>query len=533
MITSSRGGIKKEPRDINKKNPGKTYLPRFLDETDVESLKASVDRELADISMYMEKERQITSKIIPGSTFVGTWDACTDKYPEAEVNSTWDVIVTCGNSHVFDGKTWLTGQQLIYLSASDVYVQRTNPGTDGMKHELELLKVEVGESKAKIETNRVAIAETNFALSSLSVEVKAQIASNTALIRKTDEAVVDLTKVVATNKTELQAKLDKTNSNLTVTNQTIATLTSTVASNKTELQSKIDSTNSQLNITNKTVADNKKAAADATTALRSEVNGQVASINQTMSTVSGKVNTIDGEVNVLQSKWTVQADVNGKISGIEMVNDGRKSNFTIQTDRFVITDGSTTKVPFKIESGKTRIDDLIARNVKVIGGDLNINNNAIIYTDGRAVFKNADVSGAVRATSGEFRNVIIYETCDFRGTIKAQKIEGDIIKNYVCGRNAAAVTIPAQPFARIITSPSIILGSVGNTSSSIQMRINGTAVVDMYVRSYVAAPVFKQRSLYYALPANTSVTVQYTHSGKTDEDYNWYPDRVVVSVFKQ
>lgn len=507
VITNT--AIAKEPRDINKKNPGKTYMPRFLDDSDVESLKDSVERELADISMELEQERQITSKIIPGSEFRGKWDACSDKYPVASSNSTWDVIVNCGVTHVFDGKTWEAGHQLIYLSTSNVYVQRTNPGTDGIKHLVDLLKVEVDKAKASIEENKIAIAETDFALASLSTELKAEIGKNTAGIITVNEVVVDLTKTVATNKTELEAAFKaadgevtaQTDAKLVITNQTIADNTKAIASNKTELEASINSTNANLINTNKVVADNEKAAAEATTALRTEMNGQVAGINQSLSTVVNNV----GE---LQSKWTVQADVNGYISGIEMVNNGLKSQFKILTDQFIVTDGSTLIAPLKIEGGRTMIQDLVARNIAVRDGDLNINNGqAVIEGNGRAVFQNADIRGAVRATSGEFANVIIHESCDFRGTIKANKVQGDVASMQTIvgsmirknGRNLNFSYAGGMDFDVRVTfiGWSLSWNSSKNTRLYLNLSLNGSRVKQWQGRDSVT------ESLSFDIPAGS------------------------------
>lgn len=482
-VTNSRAVIQKEPRELNKKNPGKTYLPRFLDETDVGTLKSSVDRELADISMYMEKERQITSKIIPGSTYKGTWDACSGKYPEhGDENSTWDVIVTCGSETTFDGKVWKQGQQLIYLSASDIYVQRTNPAIDGMKHEVEVMKVEVDNAKAKIEENKLAIADTNFSLAETKKELESKVNENTSKITQTNQTVTDLTQTVATNVTQLRSEFKSADTAL-----------------DGKLTGNINKVAADLTVTNKTVADNQTATSQSITNLQSNFNGQIAGINQSLSTTANKVG-------VLESKWTVRADVNGKISGIEMVNNGRQSEFTIQTDKFKVTDGTSTTIPFTIEGGKTTMNNAVVRGHleaqsgsfkgaisastitgsqitgnNIRGGDLNINDNAIIYSDGRAVLKNADVSGAIRATSGEFNNVTIHENCTFLGTVTAQKIVGDVVRTYALSLGSSVV-VPAMPFNRTVACQ-IVVASGSGTSTGTAL-INGGSFGSVSASAY-------------------------------------------------
>lgn len=338
-VNNSRAVVKKEPRELNKKNPGKTYLPRFLDETDISTLKSSVDRELADISMYMEKERQITSKIVPGSAYKGTWDACSDAYPDPDdENSTWDVIVSCGSEVTFDDKVWKAGQQLIYLHASRIYIQRTNPAIDGMKHEVETLKVEVDNAKTKIEENKLAIADTNFSLAETKKELESKVQDNTSKITQTNQTVADLTQTVATNKTELESKIGENTSN----------------------------------------------------------------IQQTMQTVA----KVEDDVTVLESKWTVSTNVNGYISGIEMVNNGRKSQFTILTDQFKVTDGSSTTIPFTIEGGKTTMNNCIVR--------------------GHLEAESGSFKGHVEAASGSFKGNVQADSGYFRGSLEVSDQAGNV-----------------------------------------------------------------------------------------------------------
>ncbi|MFS9605141.1 phage tail tip protein, partial [Klebsiella pneumoniae] len=48
--------------------------------------------------------------------------------------------------------------------------------------------------------------------------------------------------------------------------------------------------------------------------------------------------------------------------------------------------------------------------------------------DGKLTAKNADISGSVNANSGTLSNVTIAENCTINGTLRAEKIVGDIVK---------------------------------------------------------------------------------------------------------
>ncbi|MFO6137701.1 phage tail tip protein, partial [Pseudomonas aeruginosa] len=57
--------------------------------------------------------------------------------------------------------------------------------------------------------------------------------------------------------------------------------------------------------------------------------------------------------------------------------------------------------------------------------------------DGKLTAKNADISGSVNANSGTLSNVTIAENCTINGTLRAEKIVGDIVK-------AASAAFPRQ-----------------------------------------------------------------------------------------
>lgn len=371
MITNSRAAIK-EPREIGKKHPGKTYLPRFLDNTDLSTLKSSIDQELSDIAMHFEQDRQVVSKIVPGSDFKGIWDACTKVYPKAEENSTWDVAVTCGTTVEFDGKVWETGQQLIYLANPDVYVQRTNPVIVGIKTAVEKLEVEVANAKSSITDNKTAIAETNFAFAEADRKLQSEVDGNKASIQITNTTVADLTQTVASNLETLRAEYKSADSVLDgkiVNNSAAIETNKTAIANTKEsiakveetlraeykaadstLNGKITSNSAEISSNKQAIANTNGAMASLDTRLQSEIDGNKAGISNAMSTIA----TVKDGVTNLESKWTVQANVNGHISGIEMVNNGLKSSFTVLADEFkVINTAGVGQAPFTVKNNKT------------------------------------------------------------------------------------------------------------------------------------------------------------------------------------
>ncbi|UZV39630.1 hypothetical protein APT65_00015 [Trabzonvirus APT65] len=60
-----------------------------------------------------------------GQVYRGTWNPNTNAYPNAHgTNSVWDVVLNSGQtSYDFDGKTWRSGDRLLYVLASTEYQQ--------------------------------------------------------------------------------------------------------------------------------------------------------------------------------------------------------------------------------------------------------------------------------------------------------------------------------------------------------------------------------------------------------------------------
>lgn len=125
-----------------------TYKPGFIDKTDTESFKMSVDYELAEISKALFKTA------------------------ERETNITVD--------------------------------------TDGMKETVESLKVETDNAFAEIETIKKVQVDADKALAEVSTKLEVGFEETNAKIVQTDTVVAELDKATAKSLTELEAKINDT-----------------------------------------------------------------------------------------------------------------------------------------------------------------------------------------------------------------------------------------------------------------------------------------------------------------------------------
>ena len=95
----------------------------------------------------------------------------------------------------------------------------------------------------------------------------------------------------------------------------------------------------------------------------------------TISTNSTAITTLNGNVSTLFGQWGVEINVAGHISGVKLNNNGSRSDFIVQADRFAVTDGSTIGYPFEVANGVTRIKTAVIGDATI--DTLKIANGAI------------------------------------------------------------------------------------------------------------------------------------------------------------
>lgn len=230
----------------------------------------------------------------------------------------------------------------------------------------------------------------------------------------------ELEKVIANNKSDIEAKLN-------ITNQTITTLTEAVASNKLELESSIkgvqegaskeatDKANqaltdakkalteaqkaletaiadgdtgaakelakeinrltgiiadnktdieAKLSVTNTTIANLDKSVASQITNVQADYNGKFSNVNQEISATVDKLGNVE-------SKWGVVVDANGAVGGVSLIgNSSGSSEFKVNADRFIITNGAQNVKPITIVDGQAAFNNVLIREDCIILGKL-------------------------------------------------------------------------------------------------------------------------------------------------------------------
>lgn len=299
----------------------------------------------------------------------------------------------------------------------------------------------------------------------------------------------------------------------------------------------------------------------ATASAVSDLNANVQEIDGTLKASVEKVDGLDITVGELKGKVKTQgetiADSEGKINsmysikvetkgdkrvgaGMVLASDGSTSDIIFNADRFSIFNAiSKTAVPVMIAEGNelyidsarikngtidtAKIKDATITSAKIAGALNSVNydwatgnTGWCLNMNGDMVLNNALVRGHIEATSGTFSNVTVNENCLVRGTVFAERIQGDVVKCYTVENNSG-VNIPPMPFDRSIFVPHVFLvispfnGAQRYTAViTVRVIINGNATnVTDSVSSEANARSAGGTGGVWNLPANQSARVEY------------------------
>ncbi|EIQ1938108.1 host specificity protein J [Escherichia coli] len=214
--------------------------------------------------------------------------------------------------------------------------------------------------------------------------------------------------------------------------------------------------------------------------------------------------------NNLNSMWAVKLQqmkdgrlyIAGIGAGIENTPDGMQSQVLLAADRIAMINpaNGNTKPMFVGQGDQIFMNDVFLK--RLTAPTITSGGSPPVFSltpDGRLTARNADISGHVNANAGTLNNVTINESCTINGTMKAEKIVGDIVKaasaafprqsegttNWPSGTRTVTV-IDDHPFDRqIVVLPLTFRGSKrtvsGRTTYSmcyLKVLMNGKVIYD-------------------------------------------------------
>lgn len=488
------------------RKPLQKYNPGSLDETDTETLKLGILEELWDIS----------------TNFVQTDEILGDAHQRIDtleidrenVNAKFEEVINLsveGDEALAERITTLSTEISDADKALGSQIEETNKVVSDLKGTVATNKIELESS----------ISDAVGALTEKDKEIISQAEEDLKQARK------DLAEAISSGDADAAKKLQ----------EEIDRLMGIISDTKTEIEAK-------LSVTNQTVANLDKALSQQITDVQANFNGQIAGVNQTISAQADKLGKVE-------AKWGVTTNVNGKVTGVSMNNDGKTGTFAVQADRFTISDGTSdaTVVPFEVVGAHTRIRSAYINSIQSDNWN-GSNVGWAITRDGWASFNNVTVRGAIYATTGVFENVVINSSCVYNGTISSNQIQDTAVTaaNKVSGSGpgtsgspnhtltstvVSGTVVNARPYNRVlyVTYPGIITvgGYSGPSGSSKQFTVtvdlvyNGAVISAITVKDWrpnTPGTTFEfTAAIAGVIPANTTGSYAFRVNNFTQDRY--------------
>ncbi|MEE7534585.1 DUF1983 domain-containing protein [Klebsiella huaxiensis] len=238
----------------------------------------------------------------------------------------------------------------------------------------------------------------------------------------------------------------------------VANTANSLALTAMDTQVKTDGKNIEANtkaLQNLTADLGKKATASALNELETSVkkiDGKIdasakdlsilnTTVGELKSTIKLEGETTTSHDKQLKAMYSIKVETkNGKRVGAGMVlgSDGSTSDIIFNADRFsIFNDTSKTAVPVMIAEGnELYIDSARIKNGTIDIGKVTERLSSINYVTGKSgwsitknggsEFNNVIVRGEIQADTGTLNNVVINESCNILGTVRANKIVGDV-----------------------------------------------------------------------------------------------------------
>ncbi len=251
--------------------------------------------------------------------------------------------------------------------------------------------------------------------------------------------------IVITDVTDAQTALDVADASTTA----VSGLTTCV----TNAEAKITAHSQQITSLQSSLSG--KADAGAVNTLSSRVTSAEGKIESTASSLTSLNSTVGSLSSTVQAQGQTLADTNGKVNsaysirvetnngkkvgaGIVLGSDGSTSDMLLYADRFSLFNrNNKTAVPVMVAEG----NELYIDSARIKNGTIDIakitdrlsSTNYVpgwsgwsITKNGSSEFNNVVVRGEIRADTGTLNNVVINESCNILGTVRANKIIGDV-----------------------------------------------------------------------------------------------------------
>ncbi|EKT55505.1 phage tail tip fiber protein [Providencia sneebia] len=442
-----------------------------------EKLKSDIDnqgRELSKISASIDEQKIVIANL--DETLTEKTEQAVSRFEDNEA-SIANVQHTQANTDSTSAETTL-----------QLTVQQNQQGT-------ELLR-----AKASIrETNKIVV-DNDKAYTQKFTQLDSQFEQVNARLTRIDETLADNTQAIAKSHEQLSAKLGATDENLAKTQaqvdtqkEAIAKQDQAIAKVNTDLSTRIGQAESSISDNKQAISDNEQALADFSQLTKAEFEDQKAAIEQRAKT------SVDQNGNS-QAYFSIKAGVlhNGQYYDVKMMMNAEVKNGEVVTqiafaaDEFIIFNNINGKfvTPFAIMNGQVFLSDAFIQNGSI--DTAKIKDGAITNAKiGNVIESNEYKKGEKgwridKEGDAEFNNATFRGTIDgadgiFKGTIYANKMEGDVLRVHSIPFDGS-ITLPAEEFERTLVIPALTISTNESTQFSqiswrVEVKINNRVII--------------------------------------------------------
>ncbi|HDI3263889.1 TPA: hypothetical protein PMC50_002510 [Vibrio cholerae] len=321
-----------------------------------------------------------------------------------------------------------------------------NEGLEGLQGEISGVQGELDKAKQDIVNNAKEISS-----------VSSTVGVQGAAINENKQAISSLDGNLASLDKEVSSEFEGVKSSIKTNQTAISNANQSITNLGNNLSSEINGVKSNLSNNYYTKVNTDGKISTAISASESKLSAEVAGKYATISNLNQVQTSTDGKIEALTQ---IKHDVNGKVSGLIMGNDGETSTFDVIADKFRVSSKAGDQAVFEVDTtGKTIIRNAMigkltadkiqsgvisgvhidamstlkvgAGNavVKMSGSDTNwrlaVGHDSMpsapfrVDKTGKMFATNADVTGRVTATSGSFKGHVEAESGSFKGRVEA------------------------------------------------------------------------------------------------------------------
>lgn len=363
-------------------------------------------------------------------------------------------------------------------------VEQTNNNTSSITDHTTML---AENTRLSIE-NAKSIIENALANDVDSQRWRKEIGNAHAEIKETKALVVNESEATAVKLTEISSNLNGANASINELKQTTVKQGESIESQSnilTQLSSSIDSVNNSVKNNATAINQMDTKVTQQGNVITSQANS-ISSINTHIGNVSAQVNDVSKAIQDTNGKLSayrtmrVEVDNNGRqyvagmTMGVENTSAGMQSNVIFLQDRFSIMNhaNGNPQMVFTTQGNQVVINDAVIGNGTItnakikdasidsakIGNIIQSDNYQygvsgwqLLKNEGKLTAVNADITGKLKATSGELNNVVINENCDIRGRLHANQIVGNVLSARALTENIRFTFNPGHKSKRLMS----------------------------------------------------------------------------------